>query len=277
VHTTAETDMTSPSLPAANAVQKVCAVLRSLTGPAPMRLTAIAEAAQLNKVTAFRILETLIAEGFVIRVPGTKTYVLGHEAQVMAAARQVTPNLAELAAPGLLRLAAASGDTALLSVRSGTEAAYLARETGDFPLQPNFLQAGSRRPLGVGASSLALIAWLPEPETETLLELVMPRLVALSRLPIAAIREEIAAARQRGYCILLGNTYEGMGGIGVAIRGALGTVVGAYSIAGTIERIRNREAQLAAMLQKEATALSRLLAASPAASSPSPARAGQRK
>jgi DNA-binding IclR family transcriptional regulator len=262
---TATATMTPAPPSSTNAVQKVCAVLRSLTGPAPMRLTAIAEAAQLNKVTALRILETLIEEGFVLRLPGSKTYVLGHEARVMAATRQGVPNLAELAAPGLLRLAAVSGDTALLSVRSGTEAAYLAREVGDFPLQPNFLQAGSRRPLGVGASSLALIAWLPEAETEAVLELVMPRLVPLSKLPVEAIREEAAAARRRGYCILLGNTYAGMGGIGVPIRGALGNVVGAYSIAGTSERIRDREPMLAALLQKEAAALSHLLTGAPPA------------
>ncbi|MCW8084188.1 IclR family transcriptional regulator [Sabulicella glaciei] len=252
--------MTASSPPVTNAVQKVCAVLRALSGPAPMRLTAIAEAARLNKVTALRILETLTAEGFVQRVPGTKTYALGREALVMAAARRAVPNLAALAAPGLLRLAAASGDTALLSVRSGTEAAYIAREVGDFPMQPNILQVGTRRPLGVGASSLGLLAWLPEAEAEALLEQVTPRLEAMSRLPLDAIRAEMAAARKRGYLVLLGNTYEGMGGVSVPVRGPLGDVVGAFSLAGTIDRMREREAKLATMLQREAAALSALLA-----------------
>lgn len=267
--------MTDPNLPATNAVQKVCAVLRALSGPASMRLTAIAEAAQLNKVTALRILETLMVEGFVQRVPGGKTYRLGNEALVMAAARQGTPGVAELAAPGLLRLAATSGDTALLSVRSGTEAAYLAREVGDYPMQPNTLHVGTRRPLGVGASSLGLLAWLPEPEAQALLDLVTPRLKAMSRLPIEAIRAEITAARARGYVILLGNTYAGMGGISVPVRGPMGEVAAAFSLAGTVDRIRDREARLAAMLQREATSLERLLAesmgATPARTKRSPA------
>jgi Transcriptional regulator len=53
-----------------------------------------------------------------------------------------------------LRLSERSADTALLSVRSGVEALYLARSVGSHPLQPNYLQIGSRRPLGVGAGSL---------------------------------------------------------------------------------------------------------------------------
>ena len=133
-----------------NAIQKVCAILRVLAQHAPLRLTEIAEATSLNKATTLRILVSLSEEGFVSRLAGAKTYELGQEARVMAVSARRTVDIAELAQPSLLRLSERSADTALLSVRSGVEALYLARSVGSHPLQPNYLQIGSRRPLGVG-------------------------------------------------------------------------------------------------------------------------------
>jgi hypothetical protein len=115
-----------------------------------------------------RSLSDLIEEGFVSRVAGAKTYELGQEARVMAISARRTVDIAELAQPSLLRLSERSADTALLSVRSGVEALYLARSVGSHPLQPNYLQIGSRRPLGVGAGSLALMVWLPAGRVEVL-------------------------------------------------------------------------------------------------------------
>ena len=138
----------------------------------PLRLTEIAEATSLNKATTLRILGSLIEEGFVTRVTGAKTYELGQEARVMAISARRTVDIAELAQPSLLRLSERSADTALLSVRSGVEALYLARSVGSHPLQPNYLQIGSRRPLGVGAGSLALMVWLPDAEIDAIIDVI---------------------------------------------------------------------------------------------------------
>ena len=120
-----------------NAIQKVCAILRVLAQRSPLRLTDIADTTSLNKATALRILNSLIEEGFVSRVTGAKTYELGQEARVMAVGARRSVDIAELAQPSLLRLSERSADTALLSVRSGVEALYLARSVGSHPLQPN--------------------------------------------------------------------------------------------------------------------------------------------
>ena len=165
-----------------NAIQKVCAIMRVLAQNSPLRLTEIAEATSLNKATTLRILVSLIEEGFVSRVAGAKTYELGQEARVMAISARRTVDIAELAQPSLLRLSERSADTALLSVRSGVEALYLARSVGSHPLQPNYLQIGSRRPLGVGAGSLALMVWLPDAEIDAIIDVIMPRLVKSPRI-----------------------------------------------------------------------------------------------
>ena len=179
-----------------NAIQKVCAIMRVLAQNSPLRLTEIAEATSLNKATTLRILVSLIEEGFVSRVAGAKTYELGQEARVMAISARRTVDIAELAQPSLLRLSERSADTALLSVRSGVEALYLARSVGSHPLQPNYLQIGSRRPLGVGAGSLALMVWLPDAEIDAIIDVILPLLAKSPRITPKYLRERINSRPQ---------------------------------------------------------------------------------
>ncbi|WP_407148530.1 IclR family transcriptional regulator [Bradyrhizobium sp. ORS 86] len=246
-----------------NAIQKVCAILRVLAQRSPLRLTDIADTTSLNKATALRILNSLIEEGFVSRVAGAKTYELGQEARVMAVGARRSVDIAELAQPSLLRLSERSADTALLSVRSGVEALYLARSVGSHPLQPNYLQIGSRRPLGVGAGALALLVWLPDAEIEAVIEVIVPRLAKSPRITPKFLRERIAQARKVGHTVLIDAAFPGMGGVGVPVRDEAGEVVAALSIGAASDRIRRREAELADMLKKEAQVLARAMAQAP--------------
>ena len=246
-----------------NAIQKVCAILRVLAQRSPLRLTDIADTTSLNKATALRILNSLIEEGFVSRVTGAKTYELGQEARVMAVGARRSVDIAELAQPSLLRLSERSADTALLSVRSGVEALYLARSVGSHPLQPNYLQIGSRRPLGVGAGALALLVWLPDAEIEAVIEVIVPRLAKSPRITPKFLRERIAVARKVGHTVLLDAAFPGMGGVGVPVRDDAGEVVAAVSIGAATDRIRRRESELADMLKKEAQVLARAMAQAP--------------
>ncbi|MGN1287770.1 MAG: IclR family transcriptional regulator [Bradyrhizobium sp.] len=246
-----------------NAIQKVCAILRVLAQRSPLRLTDIADTTSLNKATALRILNSLIEEGFVSRVTGAKTYELGQEARVMAVGARRSVDIAELAQPSLLRLSERSADTALLSVRSGVEALYLARSVGSHPLQPNYLQIGSRRPLGVGAGALALLVWLPDAEIEAVIEVIVPRLAKSPRITPKFLRERIAVARKVGHTVLLDAAFPGMGGVGVPVRDDAGEVVAALSIGAATDRIRRRETELADMLKKEAQVLARAMAQAP--------------
>jgi DNA-binding IclR family transcriptional regulator len=243
-----------------NAIQKVCAILRVLAQRSPLRLTEIADATSLNKATTLRILASLIEEGFVSRVAGAKTYELGQEARVMAVGARRSVDIAELAQPSLLRLSEKSADTALLSVRSGVEALYVGRSVGSHPLQPNYLQIGTRRPLGVGAGNLALLVWLPDAEIDAIIEVIVPRLAKSPRITPKFLRERIAAARKHGHTVLIDAAYPGMGGVGVPVRDEAGQVVAALSIGASSDRIRRREVELAEMLKKEAQVLARAIA-----------------
>ena len=240
-----------------NSAQKVCRILRVLSTPQPLRLADISAESGLNKATTLRLLDTLISEGFVQRDAATKRYALGDQALVLGVAMQGRDHIRDRARPALVRLAALSGDTLLLSTRHGLESVCVDREFGSFPIRANYLDLGSRRPLGAGAGSLALLAWLPDDEIETVLMLLDP--VYRKRYPRitrALLKTEIALARQRGYAMLLDVVVDQMGGIGVPILGGDGKPVGAISLAALTQRITTRLPMLVPAMKRAAADLS---------------------
>ena len=242
---------------ATNAAQKVCRILRVLSTPQPLRLADICAESGLNKASSLRLLDTLIGEGFVQRDATTKRYTLGDEALVLGVAMQGRDHIRDRARSALVRLAALSGDTLLLSTRHGLESVCVDREFGSFPIRANYLDLGSRRPLGAGAGSLALLAWLPNEEVETVLSLLAP--VFKKRYPRISrelLLTEIALARERGYAMLLDVVVDQMGGIGVPILGSDGKPIGAISVAALSQRISNRLALLVPALKKAGAELS---------------------
>ena len=241
-----------------NAAQKVCRILRVLSTPQPLRLADLCEGAGLNKASTLRLLDTLIREGFVRRDPANpKRYLLGDQALLLGMAMQGRDHIRDRARPALVRLAATTGDTLLLSTRHGLESVCVDREFGSFPIRANYLELGSRRPLGAGAGSLALLAWLPDDEVETVLTLLAPVFKKrYPRLGRELLLAEIASARQRGYTLLLDVVVDQMGGIGVPILGGDGKPIGAISLAALTQRITTRLATLVPALKKAGAELS---------------------
>lgn len=243
---------------APSSVQKACRLLRALSDRRNARLTDIAAAAGFGKATALRLLAMLGREGFVVRNPQSKAYTLGTEVLVLGAALEARHDLRPLVRPSLIRLAGTYEDTAILSVPSGAESICVDLQYGNFPIRANYLEVGSRRPLGVGAGSLALLAWMPDAQIEAVLPLVAERLGRYPRITPRLLEKQVLAARKNGYAVLLDVVVEQMGGIAMPILGLDGAPVGAISIAALSERIRAREAALAAALKREVAACSRL-------------------
>ncbi|ANN76250.1 IclR family transcriptional regulator [Bordetella flabilis] len=245
--------MPSPLANSASATQKTCRVLSALTDPRVNRLTEIALHAQIDVSTALRILKELEGEGFVERDPQTKQYVLGPQVYAMHHAMVDRLDMRALARPALIRLSRQFGDTAILSVPIGWQSVCLDICFGDYPIRANYLDIGSRRPLGVGAGSLALLAGLDALETAAVMPLVHARMAQkYPRYPLQRLDQELARARALGHAMLLDVVVEKMGGLGVAVRGPTGHPIAALSIAALNERIEGRESELAAALAAQA-------------------------
>jgi DNA-binding IclR family transcriptional regulator len=238
-------------------IERAAAVVRvvTLAEPAGARLTDISSATGLQKTTTHRVLGTLVQLGWLEQDAATGTFHVGSELVALGGAAANRHGLLDAADPHLLRLAELTADTVYLSVRIGSQALCVERITGSFPIRTLTLGTGDRRPLGVGAGSLALLAWLPDEEIEPIVALS----AASGTGPLAdpaVLHQLIEEARARGYAFNPGLIVAGASGIGVPIRGRDGRPIAAISVAAIDSRLAEpRRAQIVRWLNKEAAEL----------------------
>lgn len=225
-----------------------------------IRLTDVVERSGLTKPTAHRLLHALEQSGFLAQDPVNRLYHLGPEAYVIGTLAQDRYGFHRAALPSLIRLAAASEDTAFLTIRRDGHGVCLHREEGTFPIRSYVLQAGDRHPLGVGAGSLAILAALSIDEAESIIECNSEELCErYPGFPPALIRQQVLQARADGYSFNPGQLYAGSWAVGVAVMGRNGQCEGALSIAAIETRLQpDRCLHLVQLLRNEATRLTEL-------------------
>lgn len=238
-------------------IDRAATLLRALAEGASdgLRLSDVASVTGLGKTTVLRLLGALGEVGFVEHDDATRRYRLGYDLFALGlSARRF--HVLDRARPALDRLAEATGDTVFLSVRDGDQALCADRRTGAYPIRTLTLSVGDRRPLGVGAGSLALLAFEPEAEIARLLAATGAERDAFDGFGDDALRAMIAEARRDGYSYNDGRIVSAMNAVGVPVLDPTGRVLAALSIAAIRERMQEpRRSELVAQLTAEARAL----------------------
>lgn len=237
-------------------VERAVRIVKAL-GASPLegaRLSDIAAATGLGKSTAHRIVSALAREGFLYQNLENRRYYLGYEVARLAHASSSLV-VAEAARPSLDRLAAESGDVVFVQIREGRESICLDRRVGNYPIKILTLNIGDRRPLGVGAGSLALLAWMPEEQRADYLATYEP-LEAYGGFTVETLSELIATSRENGFSVNEGRIVPGMVAVGVPVLDSRGHAIAALSIAAIRERLTGeRREKLVALLKEEADVL----------------------
>lgn len=236
-------------------------VLKALSegGSDGMRLSDVAAAIGLGKATASRLLRALVDVGYVETDESSKRYRLGYCLFNLGnVARRF--HIIELARPGLARLAEATDDTIFLSLRDGDQAHCVARQTGAYPIRSLTLSVGDRRPLGVGAGSLALLAFEPDAEIERIIAANREARRPFAAFGDAALRAMVAEARARGFAFNDGHIVSAMNAVAVPVIDGQGRIAAALSIAAIRERMTSpRLEDLVALLTGEADLLGKMI------------------
>ncbi len=252
------------SEPAGNllSLDRAITLLKAVAASADgLRLTDAANVAALSPSTTHRILSALV-EHHLLRLPvGTRKYLPGAELYRLGLAAARHFSLVDLARPSLLSLAERTQDTLSLSIIDGGEALCLDRVVGSYPIKTMALEIGERRPLGVGAGSLALLAALPTAEWQAVVKDDSARIARYADFSAAALGRWVDESARRGYAYSPERVLAGMSAVGVAIRDAEGWPIGSISLSGVAPRVRGeRLKEIIAMLQHECSQVAKAVA-----------------
>lgn len=249
-----------PPVAGAQAVRRAFAVLRVVgaRGNSGASLSRVVEETRLNKPTAHRLLAALAAEGVVEHDPVRSLYYVGAECCALGGAAMRRLGYRGKAADAVARIAQATGDSAFFCLRSGTYSVCVLREEGDYELQARVLAPSTRRPLGIGAAGLSMLAALADDEVDACL-LANERILQekYPQVGPALLRKLIRQTRAAGYAVNEGLILRGAWGMGVTVRSPDGAILGAFSIGAVESRLDDaaRQRKIAPILQAEAQRL----------------------
>jgi DNA-binding IclR family transcriptional regulator len=194
----------------------------------------------------------LVSEGFLDYDPISKCYHIGIELHSLGIKAKRFA-LKEKYRICLGNIAHETNDSVYLVVRSGFDALCIDSIEGKSTIRIMTYNVGSRRPLGIGAGSLALLAFCPYEEIETVLEANRRRYKRDSDMTVSKIRTMIKDAQKIGFVFNQGTYMKGINGVGVPLyNNDRGEIAAAISVASISERIDfARSKKIAKLIKSE--------------------------
>lgn len=237
-----KSDTKSSAADGTQAVARAAALLReiALCESGEGSLADLAFRLGLERPTAYRILRRLVIEGLVHQNPATKGYGLGPLLFELGLASKPPIELQGIASEALTLLAQQSGDTAFAIIPSGMDSTCLDRKEGNYPVKALMMNVGRRRPLGIGAGSLALLAAMPEDLADQILDANAPRIREQGDSEIKLLKKVVDQGRSDGFVLRTPVNAPEILSLGVAVCNPYGTPVMSLSISALKFRIEQR-------------------------------------
>jgi DNA-binding IclR family transcriptional regulator len=205
----------------AQTIRRACEVVRVVAQlqRSGASLTRVARATGLKTSTAYRILRALTEEHMLRYDKPRRCYRLGMLAFELGLAvsseAQVPPVWREV----VEQIARETRLTTYLVARSINDGVFLMCVEGTSAVRAIPMEVGQRLPLGVGASSLAILSTLDDEEVERIVSAHKSRLNVFptGRPSPERIRKWVEQTRRQGFAVSAGTVVPGVTGIGVPI------------------------------------------------------------
>lgn len=208
----------------------------------------------LGTTITYRLLNTLVAKGFLAQEPHTKIYRLGEQTLLLGYKAIQSQGLKSLAQPFMRQLTDCTGLEAFLTVCVGGRSLCLDRTYNGKALQ-TAMTAGATYPLHKGATNRVLLAFLPEEEQQRYL-------AALEEPPEKTLRltRILRKIREHGYDYSQEDLTVGLFSVACPVLDSEGKLAGSISIGGlTINITETLRKQYIRSVRKAASGLNRLM------------------
>ncbi len=213
-------------------VGKAFAVLRSFTREAfELTLSEIAARADLDRGTAFRLIQTLVELGYLQPVAQSRRFRLGVACLDLGYTVLSGGTLRALAEPLLRDLVPSVSDAASLGALDGGDVLYLARVGTGLDRHKMDRRPGTRIPAYSAALGHIMLAHLPRDEQIRRLE-ARPRVKLSERTltDLDALLERFDLVRRQGYAVSDGENAYGLRTLAAPIFDAQGAVIAGLSV-----------------------------------------------
>lgn len=192
----------------------------------------------LNKVTAYRLAETLVREDLLNKDPDTAFYSVSYGLISLGRALLDPAGLTSRAQPILKAVQEATGETAILNLRERQYAVVLAEILSSKPIRYS-LGLGFRIDIRIGAAGWAILSKMPEWEVNDILALPVVKLADGTQMSIDEIQTGLEETRKRGFATTENQRVLDAAGYAAPFFGPNGVVAG--SLAVIMPSSRNRE------------------------------------
>jgi IclR family pca regulon transcriptional regulator len=210
-------------------LSKGLALLRLFASGVPsMTIQDAAVGLGVTRAAGRRLLLTLEHDGYVVQ--NGRLFSITPRVIELGYAYFASMDLPSLARPAMLELAASVNETCSLGVLDGESVAMIAREEPQRLLRLD-LAVGRRLPAYVHSLGRQLLAALDEEAWQKYLKSAeFRKLTPLTVTSKTALEKNRKQIRADGYCVLVNEIVDGIGGVSVPIRNRAGDVVAAMSI-----------------------------------------------
>lgn len=202
------------------------AVLQALGSSADGATVAeLAAKTALDRAVLYRLLDTLVESGFVVRDSDTRRFHLGVALVELGARAGRSLEVRRFALPGMRALMEQCREAVCLAVRDRADVVVVDRVEPPGLFVRVGYHVGFRHPLRVGAHGRALMSFLDTAERQTLAAR-QPRLVA-----------ELDACRERGYALSADELERGTSGVAAAVLNRSGRAIASVGIVAPSPRL----------------------------------------
>ena len=237
----AETPPKSPKTNPKNyvaSVGKAFAVLKSFTSEHfELTLSEVAARADLDRGTAFRLIQTLIELGYLQTVPQSRRFRLGVACLDLGYTVLSHGSLRTIVEPLLRDLVPDVGDAASLGILDGGDVIYLARVGAGLDRHKMDRRPGSRIPAYSAALGHAMLAHLARDEQIRRLD-ARPRVKLSERTltDLDALLARLDLVKRKGHAVSDGENAYGLRTLATPILDAQGLVIAGLSV--TVDAMR---------------------------------------
>jgi DNA-binding IclR family transcriptional regulator len=219
----------------------------------------VVAASRLQKATVHRMLRALCHEGLIEQDGLSRNYRVGIGIFALGAAMGERFDIRSIADASMEAVRSETEDTVYLAIRSGYDGLCLGLLEGTYPEKTLKLSVHDRWPLGVGAFSMPLLAFLPDEEVREIVEHNAARLAGQDLYTPEKLLQRVKETRAKNYAVNQIVSYPTMCGVGVPVLDAHRRPIASLCVTAIISRMPpERQKRVAALLWTESMKISEI-------------------